>query len=169
MSDLDVQRTLRTLLDRQEITDTLYKYAATIDVKDYDELRTVFTDDVIAQYAGAPEIRGADELVGWIREMSPTTKYQHHLLNVYSIDLDGDEARTYTYHTSHQVEEATPDLVYVIVARYRDILRRVGGTWLIADKRMEVGWMERREFSQAAAAAAESEQNLAAQSAGASE
>ena len=95
--------------------------------------------------------------------MSPTTKYQHHLLNVYEVEIDGDEARTYTYHTSHQVDEATPDTVYVIVARYRDVLRRVDGRWLIADKRMEVGWMERREYSQAAAVAAEAEQNLAAQ------
>ena len=71
--------------------------------------------------------------------------------------------RTYTYHTSHQVDEATPDKVYLIVGRYRDVLRRVDGTWLIADKRMEVGWMEQREYSQAAAVAAEAEQNLAAQ------
>ena len=56
--------------------------------------------------------------------------------------------------------------MYVIVARYRDVLRRVDGRWLIADKRMEVGWMERREYSQAAAVSAEAEQNLAAQAGG---
>ena len=55
--------------------------------------------------------------------------------------------------------------MYVIVARYRDVLRRVDDRWLIADKRMEVGWMERREYSQALAVSAEAEQNLAAQSA----
>ena len=162
MTDNEV---LRKLLDRQEITDTLYRYAAAIDVKDYERLRTVFTDDVVAQYAGAPEIHGADVLVSWIREMSPTTKYQHHLLNVYEVEIDGDEARTYTYHTSHQVDAATPDWVYVIVARYHDILRRVDGRWLIADKRMDVGWMERRQYSQAEAASAEAAQNLAAQTA----
>ena len=59
----------------------------------------MFTDDVVAQYAGAPEIHGADELVAWIREMSPTTKYQHHLLNVYEVEIDGDEART--LHVPH--------------------------------------------------------------------
>jgi ketosteroid isomerase-like protein len=159
------QEILRRLLDRQEITDTLYRYAAAIDVKDYERLRSVFTDDVVAQYAGAPEIQGADKLTAWIREMSPTTKYQHHLLNVYEVEIHGDEAHAYTYHTSHQVDAATPDSVYVIVARYRDVLRRVDGRWLIADKRMEVGWMERREYSQAAAVSAEAEQNLAAQAA----
>jgi len=154
---------LRRVLDRQAIEDTLYKYAATIDLKDYVGLRTVFTDDVVAQYAGAPEVHGADQLVAWIREMSPTQGFQHHLINVYEVEIEGDEAKTYTYHTSHQVDTTTPDHVYLIVGRYRDVLRRVDGRWLIADKRMEVGWMEQREYSQAIAAAAESEQNLSAQ------
>lgn len=154
---------VRGLVDRQEITDTIYRYAATIDVKDYEGLRTVFTDDVVAQYAGAPEIRGADTLVGWIREMSPTSKYQHHLLNVYDVRIEGDVSSVYAYHTSHQIDEATPDTVYVIVARYRDEVRRVDGRWLISDLRMEVGWMEQREYSQSLAAETESAQNLAAQ------
>jgi ketosteroid isomerase-like protein len=154
---------LQKLLDRQEIEDTIYKYASTIDLKDYAGLRTVFTDDVVAQYAGAPEIHGADKLVAWIAEMGTTKKFQHHLINVYEVKLDGDEARAYTYHTSHQIDASTPDKVYLIVGRYRDVLRRVGDKWLIADKRMEVGWMEQREYSQTAAVAAEAEQNLAAQ------
>ena len=55
MTDAEI---LRKLLDREEIRDVLYRYAAAIDVKDYDRLRSVFTDDVVAQYAGAPEIHG---------------------------------------------------------------------------------------------------------------
>jgi ketosteroid isomerase-like protein len=154
---------LHKLLDRQQIEDTIYKYASTIDLKDYAGLRTVFMDDVVAQYAGAPEIHGADKLVAWIAEMGTTQKFQHHMINVYEVEIDGDEARTYTYHTSHQIDGSAPDTVYVIVGRYRDVLRRVGGKWLIADKRMEVGWMEQREYSQQAAVAAEAAQNLGAQ------
>src|SRR6478672_4953975 len=153
---------LQKLLDRQTIEDTIYKYASTIDLKDYANLRTMFTDNVVAQYAGAPEIHGADKLVSWIAEMGTMMKFQHHMINVYEVKLDGDEARTYTYHTSHQIDGSTPDSVYVIVGRYRDVLRRAGDKWLIADKRMEVGWMERREYSQAAAVASEAEGNLAA-------
>ena len=43
----------------------------------------------------------------------------------------------YTYHTSHQVDEADPDTVHVIVARYRDVLRRVDGT--LEDRRQAHG------------------------------
>lgn len=154
---------LERLLDRQDIEDVLYRYASTIDQKDYEGLRSVFTDDVVAQYAGAPEIEGADVLVKWIAEMSVEQGFQHHLVNVVQVDVDGDEARTLTYHTSHQVRPSDPDTVYVIVGRYRDVVRRVDGSWKIADKRMEVGWMEQRRYSQTAAVEAESSENLAAQ------
>jgi hypothetical protein len=80
---------------------------------------------------------------------------------VYEVELDGDEARTYTYHTSNQIDASTPDKVYLIVGRYRDVLRRVGDKWLIADKRMEVGWMEQRDYSQATAVAAEASRTWA--------
>jgi ketosteroid isomerase-like protein len=154
---------LERLLDRQAIEETLYRYASTIDLKDYATLRTVFVDDVVAQYAGAPEIHGADALVAWIEEMSVDQAFQHHLINVYHVDIDGDVARTYTYHTSHQVKASDPDTDLLIVGRYRDVLHRVDGSWKIAEKRMEVGWMEERHFSQSAAGEREAADNLAAQ------
>ena len=33
--------------------------------------------------------------------------------------------------------------------QYKDILRRVDGSWKIADKLMEIGWLEQRHASQA--------------------
>jgi ketosteroid isomerase-like protein len=157
------ERKLQELIDRNEIVETIYRYASSIDQKDYATLRSVFTDDVVAQYAGAPEIHGADKLTSWIDEMGVERAFQHHLINVYEVKIDGDEARALVYHTSHQTNAADPDTVYVIVGRYRDVLRRVDGRWLIADKRMEVGWMEDRRVSQADMAAREAEENLAAQ------
>lgn len=158
------EKALQQLIDRQQIEETLYRYASAIDQKDYATLRTVFVDDVVAQYATAPEVHGADTLVTWIDEMSVDQAFQHHLINVYHVDVDGDLARALTYHTSHQVRQSDPDTVLVIVGRYRDVLRRVGGGWKIAEKRMEVGWMEERHFSQSAASEREAAENLAAQS-----
>ena len=47
MDEAKVQR----LLDRQDIEETLYRYASAIDQKDYVTLRTTFADDAVAQYA----------------------------------------------------------------------------------------------------------------------
>ena len=165
MEEAKVQR----LLDRQDIEETLYRYASAIDQKDYVTLRTTFADDAVAQYAAAPEIHGGDTIVKWIDEMSVEQAFQHHMINIFHIDVDGDEARTLTYHTSHQTRAGRPDAVLLIVGRYRDVLRREGDNWKIVEKRMEVGWMEEREYSQAAAAEREANDNLAAQARAGSE
>lgn len=163
------ERAVQALTDRNEIVETIYRYASSIDHKDYATLRSTFADDVVAQYAGAPEIHGADKLTAWIDEMGADRAFQHHMINVYEVQIDGDEARALVYHTSHQTAQGAPDTVYVIVGRYRDVLRRVDGTWKIAEKRMEVGWMEDRTVSQAAMTAREAEENLAAQAKAAQE
>jgi ketosteroid isomerase-like protein len=143
--DLDqFQGAVQELLDRQRIQDTLYRYASTIDDKDFPRLRPLFVDDAVGRYGDGDPIHGADAIVAWIVDMTRDCTWQHHKLTVYHVDIDGDEARALTYHTSHQTTAADPDTVTVIVARYRDVLRRVGDGWKIADKVFEIGWVEQR-------------------------
>ena len=162
MSD---DRALERLIERQAIEEVLYRYASTIDQKDYPALRATFADDAVGQYGDAPEMHGADVIVKWIEEMCVDKAFQHHLINVYHVDLDLDagEARTLTYHTSHQITHDDPDTVLLIVGRYRDVVKRIDGRWRIADKRMEVGWIESRHHPQSEATETETAFNLAAQ------
>jgi ketosteroid isomerase-like protein len=146
---VDIERAVQELVDRQQIADTLYRYASSIDYKDYPTLRSLFVDDAVGKYGNSPAIEGADQIVKWIGEATLDRAWQHHKLTVYHIDIDGDVATTLTYHTSHQTTVDDPDTVIVIVARYKDVLRRVGGSWKIADKLMEIGWLEHRHASQA--------------------
>jgi ketosteroid isomerase-like protein len=159
------ERAVQDLIERKAIEDVLYRYASTIDQKDYTRLRSVFVDEAIGQYADAPEIHGADAIVGWIKEMCVGQGFQHHLINVYHVDVDLDQgtASALTYHTSHQIGTADPDTDVLIVGRYRDVLRKVGNEWKIVDKRMEVGWREERHYSQSDASAQGSAEQLSAQ------
>lgn len=133
------------LVDRQEISEVLYRYASCVDYKDFDTLRLLFVDDAHGVYTTVADLHGADEIVKWIDEMTATKTWQHHKLNVYHVDFTGpDEARTLTYHTSHQTDSEDPGAVVLIVARYRDTLRRTPDGWKIVEKIMEPGWAERR-------------------------
>jgi hypothetical protein len=134
---------LRQLLDRQAIVDLLLRYASTIDAKDYVTLRSLFTEDVHGQYGEDTVVDGADNLLQWIDNMTKTATWQHHMLNVYHVDFVSDtEAKTLTYHTSHQTTSDAPDRCRKIVARYYDTVRKVDGRWLIADKYMQIGWTQ---------------------------
>jgi hypothetical protein len=130
--------------DREHIEETLYRYASTIDAADHEHLRTLLTEDARAKYGARDWLEGADAVVSFIRDKGAAVGWQHHLLSVYHVDIEGDEARALTYHTSYQITRGRPDEAAMIVARYHDRLVRVDGRWLIREKRMEIGWRETR-------------------------
>ena len=73
---------------------------------------------------GADPVIGGDAVAAWIGEAIAPVIWQHHLLSVYHVEVDGDDAKALVYHTSHQVFEDEPDSAKVLVGRYHNELRR---------------------------------------------
>jgi ketosteroid isomerase-like protein len=135
---------IRVLQDRMDITDVLYRYASTIDRFDLDGLRTVLADDLWAQYGNAEPITGGDAVARWIGEAIAHVVWQHHLLSVYHVEVDGDRARALVYHTSHQVFEDDAETAKLLVGRYHNELRREADGWRISRLVLEILWGEEK-------------------------
>jgi ketosteroid isomerase-like protein len=135
---------IRVLQDRMDITDVLYRYASTIDRFDLDAMRGVLADDVWAQYGNAEPVSGGDALASWIGEATANVVWQHHLLSVYHVEVDGDRAGALVYHTSHQVFEDDPDTAKLLVGRYHTELRRGHDGWKISRLVLEILWGEEK-------------------------
>ncbi len=132
------------LLDREAVRATLYRYASTIDVKDWAGLREVFTDDAVITMVGGARTEGRDAIAEYIAHRCRNRDWQHHMLSVHEVAIDGLTATALTYHTSHQTTRGRPDRILQLVARYRDRLRKDAGRWRIIEKTMELGWFEER-------------------------
>ncbi len=139
-----VDPAIRALQDRADITDVLYRYASTIDRFDLDGLRSVLADDLWAQYGNAEPVSGGDAVASWIGEAIANVVWQHHLLSVYHVALDGDRASALVYHTSHQVFEDDPDTAKLLVGRYHNELRREPDGWKISRLVLEILWGEEK-------------------------
>jgi ketosteroid isomerase-like protein len=135
---------VRALQDRMDVTDVLYRYASTIDRFDAAGLRSVLADDVWAQYGNAEPVSGGDAVAGWIGEAIANVVWQHHLLSVYHVEVEGDLARALVYHTSHQVFDDAPDTAKLLVGRYHNELRREHGGWRISRLVLEILWGEEK-------------------------
>lgn len=133
---------LRALQDRTEIADVLYRYSSAVDSFDKAGLRSVLADDIWAQYGNGDPVEGGDKLADWIAGATATVIWQHHLLNVYHVNIDGDQAKTLSYLTSYQVFKENPDAAIILVARYHDELKRTSDGWKISRRVMEVLWGE---------------------------
>ena len=144
MTSVAVDPAIRELQDRAAITDVLYRYASTIDRFDWDGLRATLSDDLHAVYGNAGEATGGDAVAAWIREACADVLWQHHLLSVYHVDIDGDRAKALVYHTSHQAFGADPDAAKILVGRYHNELRREADGWRISRLVLELLWGESR-------------------------
>lgn len=134
-----------SLAERLAVSDVIYRYASTIDRRDLAGLRATLHDDIEAKYGNGDWIRGGDALLAWIDSATETTVWQHHLLNVYQVDVVGDRADALVYHTSHQVFAHDPETVCVLVARYHNRLARTAGGWQISRLVFELLWGEQRK------------------------
>ena len=141
---LSADPAVRVLQDRMDITDVLYRYASTIDRFDLDGLRTVLADDLWAQYGNAEPVSGGDAVARWIGEATANVVWQHHLLSVYHVEVDGDRASALVYHTSHQVFEDAPETAKLLVGRYDCELRREHDGWRISRLVLEILWGEEK-------------------------
>jgi len=133
---------LKALQDRNDIAEVLYRYSSAVDSFDRDGVRSCLADDIEAHYGNAPTVNGGDALADWIAGATATIIWQHHLLNVYHVTIDGDQAKTLCYLTSYQVFEEDPQAAIILVARYHDELTRTPGGWKISKRTMELLWGE---------------------------
>ena len=133
-------------VDRLEAADAMYRYGVAIDSFDNDAIRASFDEEATAQYGKNTDVlHGPEAILEFINSFTEDCIWQHHFLNVYRVDVEGDHAKVLVYHTSHQLFERAPDTVHQIVARYHNELRRRDGVWRISKLYMEVLWAERRQ------------------------
>jgi ketosteroid isomerase-like protein len=140
MSIVDVQ----LLQDRLDVVDTVYRYASTIDAFDTAGLRSIFADDLWAQYGNGSPIIGGDAVAERIWKGVANYAWQHHLLSVYHTTIDGDGASALAYHTSHQIEKDDLSNVLMLIGRYHVRLRRTESGWVFSKLIFELLWSERR-------------------------
>ncbi|HUO71350.1 MAG TPA: nuclear transport factor 2 family protein [Solirubrobacteraceae bacterium] len=136
------QEALLALKDRTDIQEVLYRYSSCVDSFDTAGVRSCLADDIWAQYGNGEPVTDGDTLANWIADATATVIWQHHLLNVYHVTIDGDHASTVSYLTSYQVFEEDPNAAIILVARYHDELRRTPDGWKISKRVMELLWGE---------------------------
>ena len=129
---------MRTLADRQEITDLIYRYCRSMDRIDAQLGYTIWHDDAVADF-GAVIYQGSGR--GFIDHVCAvhrqTLAHSHQISNMI-IQLDGDRAASESYVTATlRVMKGDKLLQITAWSRYIDQWSRREGRWGI-DKRIAV-------------------------------
>jgi hypothetical protein len=154
MSDV----TLKTLLDRMEITDTVIRYGTSIDLRDWARFRTCFADEIEVDFTSwgggrdlslfpAPKRMKAEQWVAGVsKSLSGFTATQHLLAN-HTIDLQGDRAECLSYvQAMHYLPNDRGDNELVLGGYYNDRMVRTAQGWRIEGLKLTVLWTKGNRF-----------------------
>lgn len=136
---------LQALMDRTAISDLLFRYAASIDQRDWQRFASCFTDDVVADYGelGAPGTPGRDALMRWVRGGISGFDATQHLSANHEITVDGDRARSSSYlQAVHYLAGAGPPDKLVLGGYYLKDYRRGAEGWQINRLSLVLTWRE---------------------------
>jgi len=128
---------LESVLDRQDILDTLTRFSRAMDRFDRDLFLSAFHPDAII--AAGSFVGGPVDLYDWSTEMhAQGQKATHHNLLNHTCDIDGDTAHTETYYLF--AARNLDDSNWIAGGRYIDRLERRDGQWRIALRTNAIEW-----------------------------
>jgi ketosteroid isomerase-like protein len=130
MTHPDVQ----LLLDEAAIARVVHRYAAAVDRRDWERVRSCYHPD--AREDRGTFRGGVDDFLAWLAAaVAPLVSMVHHITTV-TADVRGDVADVESYCLA---QHAGPDgRTALIHCRYVDRFARRGGEWRIAARRREI-------------------------------
>jgi ketosteroid isomerase-like protein len=132
--------------DRQAIVDVCTTYALALDTRDWDRLRTCFTDDAVANYAERSATDGYDAIETTCRAALEPLTCSQHLLGNHLVVVNGDEAESTCYFQAQHVKEGLDGgSLYTVAGRYNDRFVRTNNGWRIASRTLTVMWTSGNE------------------------
>lgn len=122
--------------DRDQILNTVFRYALGLDLSNVDEVIATFTVDGVldASELGLPRYSGHEELRQFVEAGASAMREQVHINANHIVEFDGDDD---AHGTNVMWAESTTrgGVRTTAVFLMRDTYRREAGTWLIAERR----------------------------------
>ncbi len=126
---------IETLLDKQAITEVLYRYARGWDRFDEEAVRSCFHHDSVhahGRFKGASQ----DFVTRGMKAME-AVKSMSHLITNPMIEMDGDRAIaecSFLAHHRRDAADGSGEEDMFLKGRYLDIFEKRGGEWKIASR-----------------------------------
>ena len=131
--------------DYNEIVRRRYEYALGIDTRDFELLRSIFTEDItmdFEDYSGRPAATmKADDWVGNCKILFTGLDATQHVMTNPIVDVDGDRATCKMYmKAEHFLQNDQGNDDFTLGGYYTDQLEKQDGRWLINAVTLKIFW-----------------------------
>jgi hypothetical protein len=143
-----MDKELQELLDKQSITEGLYRYCRSMDRMDKDLFRRTFHPDLVAQYTPDRIVRSAEEFIDWMWPYHRNYHNHSHQVSNILIEVNGDKAGSESYVHARLTRRLPNGRFELMTAmgRYIDRWEKRNGQWKIAHRRYLHDIMDIREI-----------------------
>ncbi|MCQ3811234.1 MAG: nuclear transport factor 2 family protein [Acidimicrobiia bacterium] len=133
---------VQALADERAVINLVSQYCWSLDAKNFEELRNVFTPDAFA-ILGGTECHGIDAIIKRISSALTRLDVSHHLVGSHMVEVDGDQASHRCYLQAQHVLKGTEggDL-WLVAGTYEDQLVRTPDGWRIKQRILSRVWTE---------------------------
>ena len=153
---MNLEQKLQQLEDRIAIREIIDAYTFCADTRDIQGHMALFTEDTnfevyMDEQNPTPTqvVTGRENLYPVFNDLNQYFSTMH-FNGQSTVRLDGDRATGTTYCRAYHlsVKDGTQKLMIAGI-RYYDILVKQGGTWLFAERKLKVCWLENGNITQA--------------------
>jgi len=143
MDAAELAANVRYLLDRAAISDLLFRYASSLDTRDWERLATCFTPEATSDYGEGARHGSREHLIRWVRRALSGFDVTHHMSANHEIAIEGDTARSRSYlNVVHTLRaDGGPQTITLRGHYTKDCVRTADG-WRINHIRLETTWRE---------------------------
>lgn len=135
--------------DKLAVVETLYRFAAGIDLRDRALLSSAFAEDAISDFGPAaakagfeyPVLQGRDTIIEALSGSLVQLDTSHSISNP-RVTLDGDTARLEVLVEAQHVPRNEPSRHYLMKNRYDVVLARAGADWVIQRVTIDNIWRD---------------------------
>lgn len=126
---------IQYLIDRQAIEDVIKKYALSIDRRDWEMQKSLFTDPYTSLKKGKEKEANLENRIKFLDKFTDKYLWTQHIASIYTVDLEGDEAYVIsTINANHKgrvMEDGKKTKDLHMIGQYRYWLKRLDGGWKI--------------------------------------
>jgi 3-phenylpropionate/cinnamic acid dioxygenase small subunit len=130
-----------TTVEAAAVCDVLYRFAEGIDLRDWEQCRSAFTDEIDVDYSShRPGSAGRMAADAWVERAArrfATIDATQHTMSNPRVRIDGDAAVCTMYVVAHHHHRGRS---YTVGGRYADVLTRDAGEWRINRLALHVWW-----------------------------
>lgn len=144
-----LEQRLQHLTDRAEITELVHRYGAAADSRDWNSMRSMFTDEIevwLGRHGQSPQLRrvSADRFTGSGDKILGRFSITQHVLTDKHIEIIGDEAICICdMQARHFKKPEDPDQkIWDIGGFYSFYLTRTAQGWKVRKYTLNITWSE---------------------------